>query len=156
MLSIVRRSRRPLDTAAASAGVALLVCGTVAWVVNRAPTGCGGEAQATDNGHEIHATKVIVEPWLGKHRVYGIFMVPDMYMDNSKYTAALNVAGRYRFPAAVWPRRQFIDDVAAAPGHYLLRSYVSTRTALWFLMTGRFGELQSCDWTLVFAERSPS
>lgn len=140
--------------AAASGGVALLVCGAAAWLLSKAPAGgCGSEA-ARPSVQAIRATKVVVEPWQGKHHVYAIFMVPDMYKDSTKYTATLTVGTRHRFAAASWPQRQRIGDLSAAPGHYLLRSYISTRTALWFLVTGRFGDLQSCEWTLVFAERA--
>src|SRR3989442_13235854 len=63
-----------------SAGVALVLAGTVAWLLNKPATGdCGGEAPTNHKGHEIRATKVFVQPWLGEHHVYGIFMGPKRY-----------------------------------------------------------------------------
>ena len=39
-------------------------------------------------------------------------------------------------------------------GHYNKRVYLPTRTALWFLLTGRFGDLKMpCHWWLVIADR---
>ena len=51
--------------------------------------------------------------------------------------------------------QQYVDDPVAEPAHSLLRSYVPTRVALWFLLNGLFGDLRRpCNWTLVFVERS--
>jgi hypothetical protein len=149
------RSWAAREHAAAVAGaVALLFGSTGAWLLTRTPTGnCGTEVAASPDVRRIRATKVVVQPWLGKHRVYAIFMVPDTYQDHSKFSASMTV-GRHQFAAALWPRRQHLDGVAAEQGHHLLRGYVSTRTALWFLVTGRFGDLQSCDWTLVLVDRA--
>ena len=61
----------------AAVAVALALAGTVAWLVNKPPTAdCSAEAPADHKVHEIRAAKVVVQPWLGEHRVYGIFMVP--------------------------------------------------------------------------------
>src|SRR2546426_6045838 len=63
-----------------SAGVALVLAGTVAWLLNKPATGdCGGEAPTNHKGHEIRATKGVVQPWLGEHHVYGLFIVPHPY-----------------------------------------------------------------------------
>ena len=49
--------------------------------------------------------------------------------------------------------KQYVDHVIVPPGHYLLRSYVPTRVALWFLGNGLFGDLRRpCNWMLVFVE----
>ena len=44
----------------------------------------------------------------------------------------------------------------AEPGHYNNnRTYIPTRTALWFLPTGRFDDLKTpCHWWLVIADRT--
>ncbi len=151
----------------ASAGVALVLAGTVAWLLNRPATGdCGGEAPANHKAHEIRATKVVVQPWLGQHQVYGIFMVPDRYRHNKNYAVTMTVRGFDHQFAVVErsdkrledlnARLQYADHVFAPPGHYLLRMYVPTRVALWFLVNGLFGDLRRpCDWTLVFVERVP-
>lgn len=149
-----------------SAGVALVLAGTVAWLLNKPATGdCGGEAPANHNVHEIRATKVVVQPWLGKHHVYGIFTVPDRYKHNKNYAVTMAVRGfDRRFAVDEWSdkrladlaaRLQDVDHVIAPSGYYLLRMYVPTRVALWFLVNGLFGDLRrQCDWTLVFIERA--
>ena len=143
----------------ASVGVALMLAGTVAWLLNKPATSdCGGEAPADHKVHEIRATKVVVQPWLGEHQVYGIFMVPDRYKHSNNYTVAMAVRGLdRRFAVGERVDKQYVvDDVLAGPGHYLLRIYVPTRVALWFLVNGLFGDLRRpCNWTLVFVEGTP-
>ena len=142
----------------ASAFVALVLAATVAWLLNKPPTAdCGAEAPADPMVHKIGATKVVVQPWLGLHQVYGIFMVPGRYKHNKKYAVSMRVRGLDReFAVSESFDKQYVEDVVAEPGHDVWRSYFSTRAALWFLVSGLFGDLrQSCNWMLVFIERSP-
>ena len=141
----------------ASAGIALILAGTVVWLLNKPPTAdCAAEAPTDHKAHEIRATQVVVRPWLGKHHVYGIFVVPSRYGHNGTYIVRTTVRDfdhsrviRERFA------EQYADDPVAEPGHSLLRIYVPTRVALWFLFNGLFGDLRRpCNWTLVFVERS--
>ena len=140
-----------------SAGVALILAGTVVWLLNKPPTAdCSAEAPSDHKVHEIRATKVVVQPWLGEHHVYGIFMVPNRYRYNKKYVVTTTVRGFDRsFAGGERSGKQYVYDAFAEPGHYLLRSYVPTRLALWFLVNGLLGDLRNpCNWTLVFIERS--
>src|SRR5712691_8755284 len=78
----------------ASACVALVLAGTIAWLLNKPPTtNCGAEAPADSKIHTIHPTKVVVQPWQGRHQIYGIFVVPNRYRDERRYAAVLNVRG---------------------------------------------------------------
>ena len=140
------------------AGVALILAGTVVWLLNKPPTAdCAGGAAADHKVHEIRATKVVVQPWLGPHHVYGIFMVPTQYSHNKQYVVTMTIRGlNGYFAEGDRSDKQYVDDASVEPGHYLLHSYVPTRVALWFLVNGRFGDLRrACNWTLVFVERSP-
>ena len=66
------------------ATVALVLAGIVAWFLNRpATTDCGTETPAN---HEIRVTEVVVQPWFGKHHVYGIFRIPN------RHTPRMNTA----------------------------------------------------------------
>jgi len=141
----------------ASAGIALVLAGTIAWLVNKPPTtNCGAEAPADSKIHTIRPTKVVVEPWQGRHQVYGIFMVPNRYKDDSRYSATMSVQGFDGvFTPGRSPENEHAEDVVAEPGHYVKRGYVPTRVALWFLFTGRFGDLRApCHWTLGFVHRA--
>ena len=147
----------PKTIGSAAAGMALVLGGTVVWLLNKPPTvDCVAEAPTDRKAHEIRATKVVVQPWLGKHRVYGIFLVPSRYRHNRKYIVTTTVRG-FDHSWVIGERfeEQHMGDQGAEPGHSLMRSYVPTRVALWFLLSGLFGDLRRpCNWTLVFTEPS--
>ena len=141
----------------ASFGVAVVLAGTVAWLLNKPPTAdCNAEAPVDHAAHKILATKVVAQPWLGEHHVYGIFMVPNRYKHNKNYAASMTIRGfDPHFALGERSGGQYVDGVFAEPGHYLQRSQLQTRVALWFLVKGLFGDLRRpCNWTLVFIERS--
>jgi hypothetical protein len=135
-----------------------LLAGSAAWFLNKPATAaCGSDAPAEHEAHEIHAAKVVVQPWLGPHHVYGVFIVPNRFRGDKKYAVSLTIRGLdHHFAVAENPNRRHADYVFAPPGHYVLRGYVPTRLALWSLATGLFDDLRhACNWTLVFVERSP-
>lgn len=144
-------------TGIALATVALLLAGTVAWFLNKPATAdCASDAPADHKTQEIRAAKVVVQPWLGPHHVYGVFIVPNPYKQNTKYAVTMTIRGfDHHFSVAERPDKRHVDHIVAPPGHYVLRGYVPTRLALWFLLTGLLDDLRhSCNWTLMFIERS--
>ena len=150
---IVRFHRRILGVSI------LLMLGTpivMAWLVNRSPmTVCGLEGPGSSGEHKFRAVQVVVRPWQGKHNVYGIFMIPERYNHDRLYATTLKIQGftaRFSAGSAEGKAR---DNIVVEHGHYLKRAYVPTRTALWFLLTGRFGDLRApCHWWLVFVDRA--
>lgn len=133
--------------------VALLAPATL--LVNMPPlTECRSETQAAAKQYWSRATHTIVQPWRGPHHVYGIFTIPEQYKFDHLYTAKLIIQGVTTEFIAGSPEDEDFYSGQAEPGHYIKRVYISTRTALWFLMTGRFGDLRtSCHWWLVIADR---
>jgi hypothetical protein len=126
-------------------------------LATRPPTSdCEPERTPRSDVHEFRAAEVVARPWFGLHHVYGIFILPTDY-GGAKYDETLRVADYEEpFQRTRFPRPRRIDDVSASPGHYVRRSYVPTRIALWFLITGRFGDLRrACNWTLAFSARAP-
>ena len=117
-------------------------------------TDCRSEAPGAAKQHWLRATQTVVQPWWGQHHVYGMFSVPDKYRYDRLYTARLIIQGfTEEFPESS-PEGGVIDSGQAEAGHYLKRVYLPTRTALWFLLTGRFGDLKTpCHWWLVIADR---
>src|SRR2546426_3943813 len=107
----------------ASACVTLVLAGTIAWLLNKQPsTNCGAEAPADSNVHTIRPTKVVVEPWQGRHQVYGIFMVPNRYKDNRRYFATMSIQGvNDQFALGRSRETEYAEDVGAEPGHYAKR-----------------------------------
>jgi len=135
----------------------MLTAVSVTWLVNKPPTSaCDPEMAAHSDVRTIHPTRVVVRPWQGPHHVYGVFMVPNRYNDDRRYSATLSVRGfDTEFAARRSPRHDDGEDVAlAAPGHQVKRGYVPTRVALQLLFAGQFGDLRApCNWALVFAAR---
>lgn len=118
-------------------------------------TDCRAEAQGAAKQHWFRATQTVVQPWWGPHHVYGMFSVPDQYRHDRLYTARLIIQGFDEDFPETSPEGGDIYDGGAEPGQYTKRVYLPTRTALWFLLTGRFGDLNtSCHWWLVIADRA--
>jgi hypothetical protein len=142
---------RAVRAVAGVAGAVLLVGATVR-LANEPPTVQCADAKDEGRGR-VPAAKVVARPWYGPHHVYGLFIVPNEYMDH-RYIETVNVRGLGNEVLRRGKRqRQRIDDVAAGPGSYVARAYVPTRVAVWLLLTGRFGDLRStCNWTLVFTD----
>jgi hypothetical protein len=129
---------------------ALLATATV--LVNMPPlTECRSETQVAAKQYWFRATQTVVQPWRGPHHVYGIFTIPAHYKFDHLYTAKLTIQGT---TAQLSPEGEDIYSGRAEPGHYIKRVYLPTRTALWFLLNGRFGDLRMpCHWLLVIADR---
>ena len=86
--------------------------------------------------------------------MYGMFSVPDKYKRDRLYTARLTIEGFMEEFSETSPEGGDIFNGRSAAGHYMKRVYLPTRTALWFLLTGRFGDLKTtCHWWLVIADR---
>jgi hypothetical protein len=124
-------------------------------LVNIPPlTDCRSEASVVAKQYWFRATQTVVQPWRGPHHVYGIFSVPDQYRRDRLYTARLMIQGFPEEFAETSPEGGDTYSGRAEPGHYSKVLYLPTRTALWFLLTGRFGDLNTpCHWWLVIADR---
>ena len=118
---------------------------------------CLGEVSSKTETYKAHPVMVVVRPWFGQHQVFGIFVVPIRYRSGKSYSGTISVLSFKDELVTDWqPNIQRVEDVIVEPGSYLVRGYVPTHIALWFLVTGQFGELRSpCNWTLEFSERSP-
>jgi hypothetical protein len=113
-------------------------------------TDCRSEVPVNEKEHWFRAAQTMVEPWRGPHHVYGVFVIPDQYKFDHLYTAKLTIHGTPTTFLAGSPE----DGDRTEPGYYIKRVYLSTRTALWFLLTTRFGDLKtSCHWWLVITDR---
>jgi hypothetical protein len=150
----------------ASIGLALAIAmiAMTTWLANRPPTvNCGGGGTSPDsNGHVILASKVVVRPWYGPHQVYGIFLIPDQYRA-MRYAATVTVRGVRERAAlseggVVRLSQSLVkvhgDTIMIEPGQYLMHAHIRTRTALWLLVTGHFGDLRAtCNWAVVLTSK---
>jgi len=133
----------------------LALLATAIVLVNIPPlTDCRSVAPVAASQYWFRATQTVVQPWRGPHHVYGMFSIPVQYRRDPLYTARLVIQGfTEEFPETS-PEGGDIFNGPAESGHYIKRFYLPTRTALWFLLTGRFGDLKtSCHWWLVIADR---
>jgi len=133
----------------------LLVVVVWNWI-NRPVVDCNS-VPSVDN-RIIRAEKVVAQPWLGQHHVYGIFIIPEVYGDSKKYYATMSIRGLSGpFAVGQGGERLFGSKIVIPPGYYPKKVYVPTRTALKALVIGGFRDLKnSCNWTLQFIERAAS
>jgi hypothetical protein len=133
---------------------ALLATTTV--LLNMPPlTECRSEAPAVESQHWFRATQVVVQPWRGRHHVYGVFGIPVSYKRDRLYRAKLVIHGFSKEFAEVSSEGGDKYNDRDDSENYEKRVYLPTRTALWFLLIGRFGDLKiPCHWWLVIADRA--
>lgn len=134
-----------------AAAVALLATA----LANKPPLSeCRSEEPAAAKQYWFRAAEAVAQPWRGPHHVYGTFIIPEQYKFDHLYTAKLMIQGIPAEFQAGSPEDGDFFSGRAESGYYTKRVYLSTRTALWFLLTGRFGDLRtSCHWWLVIADR---
>jgi len=136
--------------------ITLFLLTVVTVLVNVPPfTDCRSEVPDEARQHWFRATNTVVQPWQGPHHVYGTFSIPEQYKFDHLYTAKLIIHGIHAEFEAGSAEDEDMFSSRPGPGYYTKRVYLSTRTSLWFLLTGRFGNLRkSCHWWLVIANRN--
>lgn len=127
----------------------------VTTLVNMPPfTPCAMTSPITDHQYWVRANKIVVQPWLGSHHVYGIFIVPLQYKRHRLYSAKLLIEGVADDLPEISPEAGSMYGDQVDSGHYVIRVHLQTRMAFWLLVTGRFGNLKSaCHWWLIIANR---
>jgi len=116
--------------------------------------GCTGVGYLSSNRAitNVHAVKVVVEPLLGRHQVYGIFQL-DREKCPPGQPVILTVVGAGKYCEATNPVGQQFEGIEAAPGYYLSQHYIRTRTAVWLSIQGMLEQLkQPQNWTLTYAQ----
>ncbi len=100
---------------------------------------------------QVQATKVVVQPWRGRHHVYGIFMVPDEYKQSPFVVVTVQGAGSYC--SKQFGHKKNFDDIFAEPGTYLMRKFIRTRTALRLILQGLYFQINDQqNWMLTFTQ----
>jgi len=114
---------------------------------------CNSEAflKSESKKLQVQASQVVVQPWLGEHHVYGIFMVPDEYKEAPFFV--LSVLGGGNYCSRPFGYSQNYDDVFAEPGTHLIRYYLRTRIALRLIFQGSYFKLNNKqNWILSYPE----
>ena len=100
----------------------------------------------------VHPIKVVVEPWLGRHQIYGIFQIESKRCYFGK-PAVLTVVGAGKYCEGVYIFGQHLEGIEAPPGYYLTKHYIRTRTALRLTTQGLLNQLkQPRNWTLTYGQ----
>lgn len=96
--------------------------------------------------------KIVVQPWRGRHQVYGIFMIPEGYKSDRFVT--LKVPGEKTYCGSlVDVGDRSIGEISPKPGYYLLKGYFNTRVAIKLIVEGKGNELkQPNNWRLGYAK----
>ncbi|MEH1944770.1 MAG: hypothetical protein V7L01_31775 [Nostoc sp.] len=104
---------------------------------------------------QVHATKVIVQPWRGRHHVYGIFMIPDEYKQAPFFVVTVQGAGSYCSKQS--GHKKNFNNIFAEPGTFLVRKFIRTRIALRLILKGLYFQIDDPNnWTLTFPELKAS
>nr|WP_313931781.1 MULTISPECIES: hypothetical protein [Nostoc] len=114
---------------------------------------CNSEAFLASNTtkFQVEASKVVVQPWHGKHKSYGIFMIPDEYKKAPFFVLTVKGAGNYC--SKQFGYRKKIDNIVAQPGTYLLRKFIRTRTSVRLILQGLYFQINDKkNWTLTFPQ----
>lgn len=106
--------------------------------------------QTDQNVFSASPLTIITRPWLGRHNVYGIFILPNEHQ--LSYPILLNVkwAGTYR-KEAYMVKVNVDRGYPVQPGYYLLRVHLRTRVALLMMLQGLSYQLRDpMNWTIFY------
>ncbi len=147
------RVRRRLIWAIGALVITVMVI-AMTWPMNSRVTACIPVDQALSQKSSFQAVDVVVQPWKGRHHVYGVFVIPDRFKYHRLYAVRLRIEGINAEFSAGSPENEESDSPVPLHGYFLRRAYLPTRTALWLVITGQFRNLLvPCHWWLVFVER---
>ncbi|MEH2077864.1 MAG: hypothetical protein V7K57_26265 [Nostoc sp.] len=128
---------------------------TVWWPVNDSDCNPKAFLASKTPKFQVHATKVIIQPWRGRHHIYGIFMIPDEYKQAEFFVLTVEGAGNYC--SKQFGYQKSFNDIFAEPGTYLVRKFIRTRTALRLIFQGLYFQINdNKNWTLTFPELKAS
>jgi hypothetical protein len=124
---------------------------TLWWPVNGSQCNWKAFLASTTQKFSVQASQVVVQPWLGEHHVYGIFMVPDEYQQAPFFV--LTVPGGDSYCSKPFGYSQNYNDVFAEPGTHLIRYYLRTRIALRLMLQGLYFQLNDKqNWRLTYPQ----
>ncbi|MEA5598976.1 hypothetical protein [Rivularia sp. UHCC 0363] len=96
--------------------------------------------------------KIVVEPWRGRHHVYGIFQIPGGYLNDKLLQVEIPGSGTY-CGILSYGGTVATDGVYAKPGHYLMKGMLNTRIAIKLIFKGKQQELQQLNkWKLGYTK----
>jgi len=100
--------------------------------------------------YKTNPARVVVEPWLGEHNVYALFVLPNKYFKSfSEYETLVTVRGSDEPLQVRVADLSLFKKVDIPEGHFVVIAYFWTRQSVWMMLQGKYSELQyPCSWTL--------
>jgi hypothetical protein len=104
--------------------------------------------------YKAHPAKVVVEPWLGEHNVYALFVLPNKYFKSfSEYQTLVTVRGSDEPLQVRVADLSLFKKIEIPEGHFVVIAYFWTRQSIWMLLQGKYNELSyPCSWTLYLSQ----
>lgn len=104
--------------------------------------------------YKANPTRVVVEPWLGEHNVYALFVLPDKYFPSfSEYHTFVTVRGSDEPLEVRVADLRLFKKIEIPKDHFAVVAYFWTRQSVWIMLQGKHNELQyPCSWTLYLSE----
>ncbi|MBE9028224.1 hypothetical protein IQ266_00455 [filamentous cyanobacterium LEGE 11480] len=114
--------------------------------ISDCPASVAGQAMAAADS-KLHPLKVVVEPWEGRHNVYGVFVIPKGHRSDRFVTITFD--DRQTYCGSIVPVDPSWVNMKVQPGQQVVLGLLRTRTAIWLLTNGKKSQLeQPASWTL--------
>lgn len=105
------------------------------------------------NIYSIHPIATMVRPWLGRHQVYGIFMLPKTHQLNYPILLHVKRAGKYKKEADM-VKVNIDQKYLVHSSCYTLRVHLKTRVAILMIFQGLYSQLQNpINWNIYYKIR---
>ncbi|MCM0590314.1 MAG: hypothetical protein HEQ35_15035 [Gloeotrichia echinulata IR180] len=127
------------------------------YIAEQSPiTPCRSSAFISSGQREKYYTypeKLVIQPWNGRHHVYGIFMIPNGYENDHSFT--LSIPGNQTYCGSIVNYENLRNvGIYPPPGYSLMKGYVNTRVAFWLILQGKGYQLkQPSSWRLGYVEK---
>lgn len=111
--------------------------------------------ESPEEGKKYYANpeKLVVQPWQGRHNVYGIFMIPNGYKTDHLVTLT-TPDGQTYCGHMITTRSAANVGIYPKPGYSLMKGYLNTRVAFWLILQGKGSQLkQPSSWKLGYVEK---
>lgn len=127
------------------------------YITDRSPiTSCYPSAfisSAEGKKYYAYPEKLVIEPWHGRHHVYGIFMIPNGYKTDDLFT--FTIPNEQTYCGHLLKARSTADvGIYPKSGYYLMQGFLNTRVALWLMFKGKVNQLKEpSSWKLGYVEK---
>lgn len=104
--------------------------------------------------HQLPAARVVVKPWLGRHNVYAIFLVPCGFYPEKLMVLDFQIFRQAYLEAQLIVNVSDISALDIPAGYYPLKTFLRTRYALSLILLGWGQRLRACEnWILLYSHR---